>query len=151
MVNDHIKSIGFYKGLMPTIDLALGYVASVTLDVEIGALPPDLGVKAVVSEYETRLMNELGYDSYRWYIDILLAIIDTEMMRCEPLAQVTETIPYEDVADAARYADCPGIDMVIGNGLVLLVFPEDAHELGLAPGGMCGHMKKEVMTVPVGQ
>jgi len=45
--------------------------------------------------------------------------------------------------------DCPGMDTVIGDGYFLLVFPEDAHEPGLAPGGVCAPVKKVVMKVPV--
>ena len=70
-------------------------------------------------------------------------------MRCKPLAQVAETIPYNEASDAAWYADCPGIDTVIGDGYFLLVFPEDAHEPGLAPGGVPGPVKKVVIKVPV--
>ena len=149
MIYDHINNIGRYKGLSPAIDLALDYVADVGPEVEIGTHPLDLGVKAVVSEYVTRPTNELGYEAHRRYIDIQLALVGTELVRCKSLAQVTETIPYDEACDAARYADCPRIDTVIGEGFFLLVFPEDAHEPGLAPGGMCGKVKKAVMKVPV--
>ena len=77
-----------------------------------GAHPLDLGVKAVVSEYETRPTNELRNEAHLRYIDIQFA--------------------------------------VIGDGYFLLVFPEDVHEPGLAPGGECGKVKKVVMKVPVG-
>ena len=148
MIYDHIKNIGLYKGLAPAIDLALDYIAGVGADVEVGTHPLDLGVKAVVSEYETRPTNELGYEAHRRYIDIQLAVVGTELVRCKPLALVTETIPYDPACDAARYADEPGIDTVIGEGYFLLVFPEDAHEPGLAPGGVSGKVKKVVMKVP---
>ena len=59
------------------------------------------------------------------------------------------TIPYDEAKDAARYADCPGADLVIGEGYFLVVFPEDAHEPGLAVGGVCAPVKKVVMKVPV--
>lgn len=149
MIYDHIKNIGLYKGLTPAIDLALDYVAGVGADIEVGTPLLDLGVKAVVSEYVTRPTNELGYEAHRRYIDIQLAVIGTELVRCKPLVQVTETTPYDEAGDAARYADCPGIDTVIGDGYFLLVFPEDAHEPGLAPGGVPGPVKKVVMKVPV--
>ena len=60
MIYDHNNNIGRYKGLTPAIDLALDYVAGVGPEIEIGTHPLDLGVKAVVSEYETRPTNELG-------------------------------------------------------------------------------------------
>ena len=103
-----------------------------------------------MSEYETQPTNELGYEAHRRYIDIQLAVIGMELVRCQPLAQVTETIPYDEVYDVARYADEPGVDTVIGEGYFLLVFPEDAHEPGLAPCGTCSKVKKVEMKVPVG-
>lgn len=148
MIYDHIKNIGLYKGLTPAIDLSLDYVAGVTPEVATDTHPLGLGVKAVVSEYVTRPTNELGYEAHRRYIDIQFAVIGTELVRCKPLAQVSETIPYDEAGDAARYADCPGIDTVIGDGCFLLVFPEDAHEPGLAPGRGPGKVKKVVMKVP---
>ena len=149
MIYDHNNNIGRYKGLTPAIDLALDYVAGVGPEIEIGTHPLDLGVKAVVSEYETRPTNELGFEAHRRFFNIQLTVVGTEPVRCKPLAQVTETIPYYEASDAARYADCPGIDTVIGEGYFLLVFPEEVHEPGLAPDGVCGKVKKVVMKVPV--
>lgn len=127
----------------------MNYLAGVGPEVEISTHPLDLGVKAVVSEYKTRLTNKLGHESYRRYIDVQLAVIGTDLVRRKPLAQVTETIPYDEASDAARYADCPEIDTVIGEGFFLLAFPEDAHEQGLAPGGVCRKVKKMLMKVPI--
>ena len=149
MIYDHNNNIGRYKGLTPAIDLALDYVAGVGPEIEIGTHPLDLGVKAVVSENETRPTNELGFEAHRRYIDIQLALVGRELVRCKLLAQVAETIPYDEASDAARYADCPEIDTVIGEGYFLLVFPENVHEPGLAPDGVCGKVKKVVIKVPV--
>ncbi|KWW24391.1 MAG: hypothetical protein AUK64_2668, partial [bacterium P201] len=65
MIYDHIKNINLYKGLTPAIDLALDYIATVTPDVEVGTHQLDLGVKAVVSEYTTSLVNAKGYEAHR--------------------------------------------------------------------------------------
>lgn len=149
MIYDHIKNIGLYKGLTPSLDLALDYIENVTPEVEVGSHQLGLGVKAVVSAYDTSLVNPKGYEAHRRYIDIQLCVVGTELIRCKPLQQVKETIPYDEAKDAARYADCPGADMVIGEGYFLVVFPDDAHEPGLAPGGVCAPVKKVVMKVPV--
>ena len=150
MIYDHIKNIGQYMGLSPELDLALDYLADMTPEGEVGTHPLDLGVKAVVSAYTTALVNPDGYEAHRRYADIQLAVVGTELVRCKPLGQVVETVPYDEAKDAARYADCPGADMIIGEGCFLVVFPEDAHEPGLAPGGIPAPVKKVVMKVPVG-
>ena len=149
MIYDHIKNIGLYKGLSPALDLALDYIATVTPEVEAGTYPLEKGVKAVVSEYTTSEINPLGYEAHRRYIDIQFCVAGTEMVRCNPLPKVTETIPYDESNDMARYADCPGADMVIGEGYCLVIFPEDAHEPGMAAGGICAPVKKVIMKVPV--
>ena len=159
MIYDHINNIRLYKGLTPALDLALDYIANVSADVEVGTHQLAQGVKAVVSAYETSLVNPKGYEAHRKYADIQLCVEGTELIRCKPLPQVTETIPYDESKDAARYADCagagspgagfPAADLVIGSGYFLVVFPDDAHEPGLAPGGHCAPVKKVVMKVPV--
>ncbi len=72
------------------------------------------------------------------------------MVRCKPLAQITKTIPIQRGADFALNADSPDFDMVIGNGFFLRVFLEDAHDPRMAPGWVCGQVKKVVMKVQVG-
>ena len=63
MIYDHIKNIGLYKRLTPALDLALEYIETVTPDVEVGSHPLELGVKAVVSEGTTGLVNPKGYEA----------------------------------------------------------------------------------------
>ena len=149
MIYDHLKNIGLYKGLSPALDTALEFIETVTPDIEVGSHPLAHGVKAVVSAYETSLVNAKGYEAHRKYADIQLALVGTELVRCKPLPQVVETIPYDEAHDAACYADCPGADMVIGGGYFLVVFPDDAHEPGLAPAGVPAPVKKVVMKVPM--
>ena len=150
MIYDHIRNIGLYKGLSPALDLALDYIACVRPDVEDGTTLLEHGVKAVVSSYETRLVNEKGYEAHRQYIDVQYVVSGQELVRCKPLEQVVETIPYDPAKDAARYADCPGIDTVIGHGYFLVVWPDDAHEPCLAASAHPASVKKVVMKVPAG-
>ncbi len=105
MIFDHVKNIGLYKGLTPAIDTALDYIAKVTPEVEIGTYFLDNGVKVVISEYTTRLVNEKGYEAHRRFADIQFCIVGTELVRCKPLAQVEESIPYNPEKDVARYTD----------------------------------------------
>ena len=149
MIYDHIKNIGLYKGLTPELDLALDYIAKVSAEVENGTVQLEHGVKAVVSAYETRLVNDKGYEAHRKYADVQYVVSGRELVRCKPLEQVVESIPYDESKDAARYTDCPGADLVIGEGYFLVVFPDDAHEPCLAAGGKPMAVKKVVMKVPV--
>ena len=149
MIYDHIKNIGLYKGLTPALDVALDYIATVSADAENGTTLLEHGVKAVVSAYETRLGHGTGYEAHRQYADVQYVVSGREGVRCKPLEQVVESIPYDAAKDAARYADCPGADLVIGEGYFLVVFPDDAHEPCLAVDGQPAPVKKVVMKVPV--
>ena len=149
MIFDHIKNIGLYKGLTPAIDTALDYIAKVTPEVENGTYLLENGVKAIVSESMTRLVNEKGFEAHRRFIDVQFALRGVELIRCKPLECVKETIPYNEEKDAARYADEPGLDAIIGNGYFVVVWPDDAHEPLLAVDGQPELVKKVVLKVPV--
>lgn len=149
MIYDHIKNIGLYKGLGAALDTALDFIAMASAELENGTTMLDHGVKIIVSESETRLVNEKGYEAHKRYADVQLALRGQELIRCKPLDQVVETIPYNEEKDAARYADCPGVDLVIGNGYFLVVFPDDAHEPLLAAAAQPALVKKLVAKVPV--
>ncbi len=149
MIFDNVKNIGLYKGLTPAIDTALDYIAQVTPEVENGTYFLDYGVKVVISEYTTRLVNEKGYEAHRRFADIQFCIAGTELVRCKPLDLVQESIPYNPDKDVARYTDCPGADLIVGEGYFVLVFPEDAHEPCLAVDGVPEEVKKVVVKIPL--
>ena len=149
MIYDHICNIPLYKGLSPELDVALDFIAGADASLENGVTMLDGGVKIIVSENLTGLVNDKGYEAHRRFIDVQLALSGQEVIRCRPLPQVRETIPYSEESDCARYADCPGADMAIGDGYFLVVFPDDAHEPLLAAGGRPAIVKKIVAKVPV--
>lgn len=150
MIYDHISNIALYKGLSPELDTALDFIARADATSAPGVIMLEGGVKIIISENMTALVNEKGYEAHRQFIDVQIALSGRELIRCKPLPQVEETIPYSDVSDAARYADCPGADMIIGDGYFLVVFPDDAHEPLLAADGKPELVKKIVAKVPWG-
>ncbi len=151
MIYEHIKNIGLYKGLSAGLDLALDYIAGVGGDVPVGTEVLSDGVKAVVSEYRTRPVNEKGYEAHRVYADVQYLLAGRELVRCKPLAEVNETVPYDAAKDIAFYADCPGADLPIGEGYFIVLFPDDAHMPCLAIDGEPVEVKKVVMKVRVGE
>ena len=94
MIYDHIKNAHLYKGLSAALDTGLEYIETLKADVEIGTYMLENGVKAIVSEGTTRLVNEKGFEAHKRFIDIQLALRGTELIRCKPLEFVKETIPY---------------------------------------------------------
>ncbi len=148
MIYDNIKNIRLYKGLSAALDTAFDYIQNLDANVELGTYMLDNGVKAIVSESMTKPVNEKGFEAHKRFIDVQLALRGCELIRCKPLECVKETIPYNPEKDAARYADEPGLDVVIGNGYFVVVWPDDAHEPLLAAVAPA-LVKKVVLKVPV--
>lgn len=70
MIFDHINHIDTYKGLSPDIYAGLQFLQQATPDLALGVHQINHRVKAIVSEYETKVKNEVGFEAYRKNIDI---------------------------------------------------------------------------------
>ena len=155
VVYDKIENIELYKGLSDDIYAGLKYLKDMTPDVEPGTYEINPRVKAIVSEYTTKEVNENGYEAHRKNIDIQALLTGTERIAFLPVDQLTETKPYNPDTDAAFYAaprhlspvNCPldpvalhlqvkelstvnchlSSDLLLGNGYFTIFFPQDAH------------------------
>ena len=86
-------------------------------------------MKAIVSEYETKVKNEVGFEAHRKNIDIQYLLKGEERIACMPIEKLTETEPYSEEKDAAFYA-AEGVaaqTMTIGGGYFAIFFPQDGH------------------------
>ena len=97
-------------------------------DTAVGTYQINHRVKVIVSEYETKLQNEHGYEAHRKYIDIQYLLKGEERIACLPIERLVETEPYDEEKDAAFYtADIKPQEMTIGNGYFAIFFPQDGH------------------------
>jgi len=129
MVYDKISNLETYAGLSEDIRLGLEYLLHLTPEVEKGVHELSPRVKAIVSEYTSKQVNENGYEAHRQYIDIQYLVYGTEKICSLPLEYLKETKPYSEQDDAALYAEA-GVqpqEMVIGNGYFAIFFPQDGH------------------------
>lgn len=86
-------------------------------------------MKAIVSEYETKVKNEVGFESHRKNIDIQYLLKGEERIACYPVEKLTVTEPYSEENDVAFYT-AEGIkaqEMTIGNGYFAIFYPQDGH------------------------
>ena len=151
MIYDHIKNIGLYKGLSPALDVALDFIAGARLPMDIGTTLLPHGVKAIVSEYETKERNPKGYEAHLKYADVQFLLAGSEHLRCCPLPLLTPATDYDEASDCRFYVDQPGSGFALrlGSGYFAVVFPDDAHMPQLAVGEP-EWVKKVVVKVPVG-
>ena len=129
MIFDHLTNILTYKDLSPDIYAGLEFLQQLSPDIDPGTYQLSPQVKAIVSEYETKVKNEVGFEAHRKNIDIQYLLKGEERIACMPIEKLTETEPYSEEKDAAFYA-AEGVEaqtMTIGGGFFAIFFPQDGH------------------------
>ena len=128
MIFDHLSNILIYKGISPDISAALTYLHQLSPDIAPDTYQLSPRVKAIVSEYETKVKNEVGYEAHRKNIDIQYLLKGEERIACLPIEKLKETTPYSEEKDAAFYtASIQPQEMTIGGGYFAIFFPQDGH------------------------
>lgn len=148
MIYDHIRNIGYYKGLSPALDTALDYLLCADRDTPNGVNSLDNGVRAIISEYSTKRINENGFEAHRQYIDVQYPVSGLENVKCCPLAFLSPNMEYDQEKDYLLFNDREGVTFTIGEGYFLVLFPEDGHMPQLCVGAP-GEIKKITLKVPV--
>lgn len=129
MVYDKIDNIETYKGLSADIFEGLNFLKQVIPNMKSGAYDINPRVKAIVSEYETKIVNEFGYEAHRDCIDIQYLISGEEVINSLPLEYLKEIKPYNKEIDAAFYeeVEVKPQALLLGNGYFATLFPQDGH------------------------
>ena len=129
MIYDKITNYETYAGISADIRKGLEFLYSISPDIENGVHEISPRVKAIVSEYTTKQVNENGFEAHRQYIDIQYLMSGSEKISCLPLDYLKEAKPYSEKDDAALYQaeDVQPQEMVIGNSYFAIFFPQDGH------------------------
>lgn len=128
MIYDKLDNFDTYAAISEEIRLGLEFLRQVSPVIEFGVYELTPRLKAIVSEYETKEVNENGYEAHLQYIDIQCPIRGLEKVCCLPLEMLNETKPYNKEIDAAFYStDVKPLEMSIGNGYFAIFFPQDGH------------------------
>ncbi len=129
MVYDKIEYFETYKGLSVDIFEGLKFLKQAIPNMKSGAYDINPRVKAIVSEYTTKEINENGYEAHRDYIDIQYLISGKEVINSLPLEYLQETKPYNKEIDAAFYeeVEMKPQKLQLGNGYFAILFPQDGH------------------------
>lgn len=129
MIYDNINNISFYRRLSEDICLGLKFLKNATPETENGVHELNARVKAIVSDYETKINNEYGYEAHREYVDIQYIIIGEEVVCYLPLEYLNEVKSYNKEVDAAFYVES-GVkpqELLLGNGFFAIFYPQDGH------------------------
>lgn len=132
MVYDKVGNIELYKGLSEDIYLGLEFLKNSNPNIENGVHELSPRVKAIVSEYQTKDVNEYGFEAHRKFVDIQFLIKGSEKICCLPIEKLEEKKPYQEDNDAAFYtANSKPIEIELGNGFFAIYYPQDGHMPGL--------------------
>lgn len=149
MVYDKIDNIETYKGLSKDIYEGLKFLKNATPDLACGVHEINPRVKAIVSEYVTKSVNENGYEAHRKFIDIQYLLKGTEKNCSLPIEKLKETKAYSEEKDAAFYeAEVPAQELMLGDGYFVIYLPQDGHMPGLSVNGP-ERVKKVVVKVEI--
>jgi YhcH/YjgK/YiaL family protein len=130
MIYDTLNNIAFYKGLSPDIYEGLKFLRQVSPDIAVGTYQLTPNVKAIVSEYTTKEVNENGYEAHRQNIDIQYLLKGNEKIAYLPVEELSETKPYSEETDAAFYKVVSGhtpSNLPLRPGYFAIFFPQDGH------------------------
>lgn len=128
MIYDKLDHIETYKGLSEDLYLGLEFLKNATSIINNGVHELNPRVKAIISEYETRKVNENGFEAHRKFIDIQYVLHGTEKVCCLTIDNLQENSPYNEEIDAAFLtSDKAPLEMEIGNGSFAIFFPQDGH------------------------
>ena len=129
MIYDNIANIDTYKGLSSNIYEGLKYLQQVLPNLAVGTYQISPRVKAIVSDYDTKKVNEHGFEAHKKNIDIQYLLKGEERIACLPIDKLKETTPYSEENDTAFYSaeDVKALEMTIGDGYFAIFFPQDGH------------------------
>ncbi len=129
MIYDKIDNLETYAGISEDIRLGLEWLRDVNPDIEKGVYELSPRVKAIVSEYTTKEVNENGYEAHRDYIDIQYLLSGNELICCLPLEYLKEIKAYNSEIDASFHVECgkKPQELLLGNGFFSIFFPQDGH------------------------
>lgn len=130
MIYDTLNNIEFYKGLSPDIYEGLKFLQQVNPDIAVGTYQLTPNVKAIVSEYTTKEVNENGYEAHRQNIDIQYLLKGKEKIACLPVEELSESKPYSEETDAAFYnavSDLSPSTLDLRLSYFAIFFPQDGH------------------------
>lgn len=129
MILDSLKNIEIYKGISIDIYEGLKFLVNVDPEIEIGTYVINPNTKAIVSEYQTVKFFVRGYEAHQHVIDIQYPVKGLEKVKWSPIEEMKVSTPYDETKDRTffKYPSSQGTEVIIGNGIFAIMFPEDGH------------------------
>ena len=148
MILDKLENADLYKGLSTRLDKGFEYLKSTNLkSVAPGSYDIAEGVRAIISEYNTKEIADAVIEAHEKFIDIQYLISGEEQIGYTALAGQTPTIPYNPERDVVFYNEEVSYTK-LSEGMFAVYFPTDLHQPGVKIS-ISASVKKCVIKVAV--
>lgn len=129
MIVDNIKNLETYRALSPDIYEGLKYLSQIDPDIAVGTYPINKKLVCKVMEYPTVEEFKLGYEAHQKHLDIQYVLRGYERIKWSPIKDMTIKTPYDEESDAIFFENpIPHVsEVVIGDGVFAIMFPQDGH------------------------
>ena len=149
MIVDSLTNVEFYKAINEDIYQGLLFIKNADPEIELGVYPINDNAKAVVMEYDTKIKNDFGYEAHKHVIDVQYCIKNSERIPYSNVKRLTPNTEYNIEKDFTFFDMIkPQGEVIIGNDIFAVFFPEDGHA-PVYSDGEPGYIKKIVIKVKI--
>ena len=128
MILDRIENADLYTSLNPKIAKGIEYIKSTDLvSLASGKYDISEGLRAIISEYNTKNIEDCRLESHRKYIDIQYIISVEELIGFAPLKNQPPSIAYNETKDVIFYEDDEVSYTKLETGMFAIYYPTDLH------------------------
>jgi biofilm protein TabA len=151
MILDTIDSLGFYRLLLPQLDIVAKFLAGRRLpELPPGKAEIDRGIFVISDSYTLKPPSEKIIEYHRKYVDLHLMVEGSERIGNAPLNMCVPDGDYNPEKDfGALSGDCQYFHLLPESFAVF--FPHDAHRTGLQYDATAPQVRKLVFKIPAGR
>lgn len=129
MVLDKIDNLQMYKDILPDVYEGLKYIQTMDPATPLGVYPINEKLLVKVMEYSTVEEFKLGWEAHQNHLDIHFVLRGHERIKWSPINDMIIKTPYDEEDDAIFY-EKPILhlsEVVLGDGMFAIMFPQDGH------------------------
>ena len=131
MIYDTLGNASIYRSLGPRFELGFKYLSQFDPKTTDGRVPLDGdNVYAAVQSYVPEPAAKRVFEAHKVFADIQFVAEGEEVIFHSRLADLRETTPYRESADAALYAGDDDFPVLMRPGSFAIFYPWDGHKPG---------------------
>lgn len=134
MIIEDIKNIKKYEMLIPGISKAINKIQNLE-EYHEGKIPLDDGGYYMIQEGITNSSEKMLFETHKRYIDVQYLLEGAEILEWSKKGSLAVKVSYDEKRDLELYFGEEEGQIYISQGMVYIMFPEDAHKA-------CCHIEK---------